>query len=164
MNSGKWVVATLFVLVVVGGMLMRRAASDEWERTKAFYAGHAPYLNRIEALHERARGLMADPRGKAAELSTSAERLHGELADLQATSGRTIRTKLLEVDYSRQVALWARAFSRSHRDDPEASPSFMDLEITFGRLRAQVAPDFAHAFRLAPAPGTQPTPKPRRIL
>lgn len=164
MNSGKWVVATLFALVVVGGVLMRMAAIDEWERTKAFYAGHGPYLTRIEGLHERARALMANPQGQASELSASAEQLHDEIGALQPTTGRTIRTKLLEVAYSHQVALWARDFERLRRNDPEASPSFVDLEITFGRLRAQVAPDDRYAFRLAPAPGTMPTPKPRRII
>lgn len=164
MNSGKWVVAFLFAMVVVGGVLMRMAALDEWNRTKAFYAGHAPYLTRIEGLHERARDLMAHPEGKAAELSTEAERLHADLAALKPTTGRTIRTQLLEEDYAHQLDLWAHDFARLRHDVPEASPSFMDLEITFGRLRAQVAPDFRHSFRLAPAPGTMPSPKPRRII
>lgn len=164
MNSGKWVVIFLFCMVVVGGVLMRLAALDEWDRTKAFYAGHGPYLSRIEGLHERARALMSRPEGKATELSVSADQLHGELAALKPTTGRTIRTQLLEEDYTRQVSRWARDFARLRRDNPEASPSFMDLEITFGRLRAQVAPDFRHAFRIAPAPGTMPTPTPRRIL
>lgn len=164
MNNGKWVVITLFVLVVVGGVLMRIAAVDEWERTKAFYAGHGPFLNRIEGLHERARGLMANPRGEAAALSASAEQLQGDIEALKPTTGRTIRTQLLEGAYTHQVALWAKDFAQLRRDNPAASPSFMDLEITFGRLRAQVAPDYPHTFRLAPAPGTMPTPKPRRII
>lgn len=164
MNNGKWVVLLLFVLVVVGGVLMRIAALDEWERTKAFYAGHGRYLSRLESLQERARGLMAKDDGKAPELAREAERLKAEIEGLNPTTGRTIRTKMLEVAYSNQVGLWAREFARLRRDNPEASPSFMDLEMTYGRLRAQVAPDFRHAFRLAPAPGTMPTPKPRRII
>ncbi len=164
MNNGKWVVLFLFVLVVVGGVLMRIAALDEWERTKAFYAGHGVYLTRLEAMQERARALMAKDDGQAPELAREADRLQGELEGLNPTSGRTIRTKLLEVAYSKQMGMWAREFSRLRRDNPEASPSFVDLEISYGRLRAQVAPDFRHAFRLAPAPGTMPTPKPRRII
>lgn len=163
MNNGKWVVVILFVMVVVGGVLMRLAALDEWERTKAFYANHGPYLTRLEDLQAHARGLMAEDDGRAPELADNADRLKRELETLNPTTGRTIRTKMLEVAYSHQVGLWAREFARLRRD-PEASPSFMDLEITYGRLRAQVAPDFRHSFRLAPAPGTMPTPKPRRII
>ncbi|HEY9856491.1 MAG TPA: hypothetical protein V6D05_12190 [Stenomitos sp.] len=164
MNSGKWVVAFLFVLVVVGGVLMRIAALDEWNRTKAFYAEHGPYLTRLEGLQEHARGLMAHPEGKAEGLAASADQLKGEIEALKPTTGRTIRTQLLEEDYTKQVSMWSKEFARLHRDNPEASPSFMDLEITFGRLRAQVAPDFKHTFRLAPAPGTMPTPIPRRVI
>lgn len=164
MNNGKWVVMFLFVLVIVGGVLMRIAALDEWNRTKAFYSNHGPFLTRLEALQERARGLMARDDGKAPALAADADQLKGEIQALDPKTGRTIRTKLLEVDFTHQVGVWAREFARIHRDNPEASPSFMDLEMTYGRLRAQVAPDFHHAFRLAPAPGTMPTPKPRRII
>ncbi|MNX94232.1 hypothetical protein D3C86_1264570 [compost metagenome] len=165
MNNGKWVIVGIFACVIAGGLWMRSAASSQWDTTLAFYHEHRPTIARYEALHEKVRALQLAPSRATAPLSAEARKLAEQARTMAAPNGRTMRTQASEIAYAEQVEAWAQELARTGRSAEEASPSFLDLEATYGALVGQVRMDDPeYPFRVPPAPGTMPTPKPRRII
>lgn len=165
MNNGKVVIGLIFACVIAGGLWMRSAASSQWNTTLAFYREHRPVIARYEALHERVRARQLAPSRDTKALVAEARTLAAEARGMTAPNGRTMRTQAGEIAYAEQVEAWGLVLARTGRSVPEASPSFLDLEATYGALVGQVRmDDREYPFRVPPAPGTMPTPKPRRII
>lgn len=165
MNNGKVVISFIFVCVIAGGLWMRSAASSQWDATLAFYRSHRPVVARYEALHERVRALQLKPSKDTAALLSEARTLASEARVMTPPNGRTMRTQAGEIAYAEQVEAWGLELARTGRSLPEASPSFLDLEAAYGSLVGQVSmDDREYAFKVPPAPGTMPTPKPRRVI
>ncbi|HEY9898597.1 MAG TPA: hypothetical protein V6D00_05400 [Pantanalinema sp.] len=165
MNNGKLVIVGIFACVIAGGLWMRSAASRQWDTTLDFYRGHRPTLARYEALHRRVREMQLAPSRDSRTLANEARRLAAGARAMEAPNGRTMRTQESEIAYAEQVESWAQELRRTGRSSLEASPSFFDLEAAYGALIGQVRMDDPdYPFKVPPAPGTMPTPKPRRII
>jgi hypothetical protein len=164
-NNGKVLIVGIFACVIIGGLWMRSAAVRQWDLTLAFYREHRATVTRFEALHRQVRRLQRAPSHDSKALVEQARTLAAAARAMRPPNGRTMRTQAGEIAYAEQVVAWGQELARTGRSRPEASPSFFDLEAAYGALLAQVwMDDRDYPFKVPPAPGTMPTPKPRRII
>lgn len=165
MNNGKFVILGVLGCVVAGGLWMRSVAVTEWDLTQRFYRQHRATFARFDALHAAVRSLKVHPAHHPEDVAAEARALAAEVQGERVPNGRTSRTQEAEVAYATQAAAWARELARNHLEAPSASPSFLDLEVAYGALVGQVQlSDRAYTFKVPGAPGTMPTPTPKRII
>ena len=148
--------------ILVSGLWLRTEAAHQWDLTQRFYQGHGPVLARLDDLHHRVRAASLG-RVSMHEVQQESAKLVADLEHLNPPNGRTIRTQDAELAYARDVADWAKRVVGGDRRP--ASPSFTDLEVDWGALLGQVTlEDHSYAFQNRPAPGTMPSPTPKRII